>query len=51
MIKQHTIVSFAQPQCTESKALFLLISAKVDQYFQNAILVHEGKGEDAVRPH
>lgn len=46
--KEH-VIHFTSADCIENKALFLLISSRVDDYFQRAIRGFEGKGDKALQ--
>jgi hypothetical protein len=48
LFQQDTIIPFSDPDCAENKAVFLLISSKIDTYFLKAIMIHNGKGDKAL---
>jgi len=45
VLKQEDIIPFIPADCIGNKALFLLISSRVDDYFQKPIHGFEGKGD------
>jgi hypothetical protein len=48
ILKDFDVTSYDHPEDIGNKALYLLISAKVDEYFQRAIKKFEGYGDKAL---